>query len=289
MTTEADFLEYQQRINQVLADCLSTVLNSSSLLHEAMRYSVLEGGKRLRPLLVYSVGEVLGLPLERLDQAACSVELIHAYSLIHDDLPMMDNDAWRRGKLSCHKKFGEAIALLAGDALQALAFEVLLKAPLEPLQILRMLEVLTKAAGSNGMVGGQAMEFSGLATPFGSTTLEVIYHLKTGALFRSSLELAGIAANSSPEVFSALGLLGDAIGFAYQLQDDACDAEGSFQGFIWDGSDFQHRLIASFENLEVLLPTFSREYFIDLFPSLFPLFPKAIGKIYQKKKENSFL
>ncbi|MES2141790.1 MAG: polyprenyl synthetase family protein [Pseudomonadota bacterium] len=275
MIIEADFLTYQQRINRFLADYLPT---DSNLLHQAMCYSVLEGGKRLRPLLVYSLGEALGLPLERLDHAACSVELIHAYSLIHDDLPMMDNDDCRRGKPSCHKKFGEAIALLAGDALQALAFEVLLQAPLEPTQILRMLKALTKAAGSSGMAGGQALEFSGLATPLSSAALEVIYRLKTGSLFRASLELVGITANSPSGVLLSLGRLGDAIGLVYQLQDDTCDNEIPFQDLMEGKSDFQHRLIASFDDLEALLPTFSSAYFMRLFSTL--LFPN---------KENSFL
>ena len=276
MIIEADFLKCQQRINRFLADYLPN--SDSNLLHKAMCYSVLEGGKRLRPLLVYSLGEALGLPLERLDHAACSVELIHAYSLIHDDLPMMDNDDCRRGKPSCHKKFGEAIALLAGDALQVLAFEVLLQAPLEPTQILQMLKALTKATGSSGMAGGQALEFSGLVTPLSRATLEAIYRLKTGSLFRASLELVGITANSPSEVLLSLGRLGDAIGLVYQLQDDACDNEIPFQDLMEGKNDFQHRLTASLDDLEALLPTFSSGYFMRLFSTL--LFPS---------RENSFL
>lgn len=286
MIIEADFLKYQQRINQFLEARLA-FSGLSKLLYESMRYSVLEGGKRLRPLLVYTMGQVLGLHLEKLDHAACAVELMHSYSLIHDDLPMMDNDDWRRDKLSCHKVFGEAIALLAGDALQTLAFEVLIKAPLDPLQTLRMLEVLTKAAGPCGMVGGQAMEFSQPSfSSLDKAILESINSLKTGSLFRVSLELAGIAANASPAVFSALSRFGETIGLAYQLEDDICDNETAIQGVIGEKSNFQQRLIASFEDLEALLPTFSRDIFIRLFPSLFS---KAIDKIYQENRENSFL
>ena len=268
MIIEADFAKYQQRINHFLADYLPAA-EPCVPLHAAMRYSVLGGGKRLRPLLVYSLGEALGLPLLKLDQAACAVELIHAYSLIHDDLPAMDNDDWRRGEPSCHKKFGEAIAVLAGDALQALAFEVLLQAPLEPLQTLAMVRALTRAAGVSGMVGGQAMEFSKLA--MNSEILEIIYRLKTGSLFSASLELVGIAANVSSEALVALAQLGNAIGQCYQLQDDICDNENGSEGITIDVKrGFRHLLLASLDDLEVLLPTFSKQQFMCLLSYLFP-------------------
>ncbi len=269
MVIEADFAKYQQRINQFLADYLPTPVPSVPL-HEAMRYSVLGGGKRLRPLLIYSLGEAFGLPLVKLDQAACAVELIHAYSLIHDDLPAMDNDDWRRGEPSCHKKFGEAIALLAGDALQALAFEVLLQAPLEPWQVLAMIRVLTKAAGVSGMVGGQAIEFSHLV--ISPKMRETIYRLKTGSLFSASLELVGIAAKLPPEVLSALARLGDAIGLRYQLQDDICDDE-VMAGRQALKMDFERRLSSTAEDLvhriDDHFPCFTGEQFWRLLEILF--------------------
>jgi geranylgeranyl pyrophosphate synthase len=265
---EAGFAAYQQRTNHVLADYLPAA-SPVKPLHEAMRYSVLEGGKRLRPLLVYSLGAALGLPLEKLDQAAFSIELIHAYSLIHDDLPTMDNDDCRRGKPSCHKVFGEAIALLAGDALQTLAFEVLLQAPLNPSQVLAMLKVLTKAAGVSGMVGGQAMEFSGLAIPFDRAVLEMIYRQKTGSLFCASLQLAGIAAHVSSEALLVLVQLGNAIGQSYQLQDDMCDGETPFEGVTEVKRGFQRLLLTSLADLETLLPTFSKPHFLRLLSALF--------------------
>lgn len=254
MATKESLEKYHQRINQCLAECLSSSTLSEPL-HEAMCYSVLSGGKRLRPLLVYILGEALGLPLQKLDQAACAVELVHAYSLIHDDLPLMDNDDWRRGKLSCHKVFGEAIALLAGDALQALAFEVVLKAPLPPAKILAMISALAKAAGSNGMVGGQALEFSGLAQPLNREKLEVIYHLKTGALFAVALELAGVAADVSPDVLAVLKRLGHAIGLVYQLQDDISDNPAETEDLMASRNGFQNYFSASLEGLKRVLPT----------------------------------
>lgn len=260
MTTKETLEKYQQRINQFLAEYLSSSVLSEPL-YEAMRYSVLSGGKRLRPLLVYLLGEALGLPLERLDQSACAVELIHAYSLIHDDLPMMDNDDWRRGKPSCHKVFGEAIALLAGDALQALAFEILLKAPLPSSKILAMISSLAKSAGPNGMVGGQAMEFSGLARPLHREKLEVIYRLKTGSLFSASLELAGIVADLSSDALAVLTRLGHAIGLIYQLQDDISDNATETRDLIASKNDFQDYLFASLENLQQVLPHFLKGQF----------------------------
>lgn len=260
MTTKETLEKYQQRINRLLAEYLSSSVLSEPL-YEAMRYSVLSGGKRLRPLLVYLLGEALGLPLEKLDQSACAVELIHAYSLIHDDLPMMDNDDWRRGKPSCHKVFGEAIALLAGDALQALAFEVLLKAPLLPSKTLAMISTLTSAAGPNGMVGGQAMEFSGLTRPLNREKLEVIYRLKTGALFSASLELAGIVADVSSDVLVVLTRLGHAIGLVYQLQDDISDNAAETPDLIASKNGFQDYLFACLENLQQVLPNFPNEQF----------------------------
>jgi farnesyl diphosphate synthase len=275
-----NFGAYQRRINQFLADYLP-IADPAMPLHEAMRYSVLSEGKRLRPLLVYGLGEILGAPLEKLDQAACSVELIHAYSLIHDDLPNMDNDDWRRGKPSCHKAFGEAIALLAGDALQALAFEVLLKTSLAPLQVLSMVRVLASAVGVSGMVGGQAMEFSGSLTMSSLARLELIYRLKTGSLFSAALEMAGLAANVSPDALLALAQVGNAIGQNYQLQDDICDNEAK-RVTIAEKKHFQSLLVTSLANLEALLPTFSKQGFLCLLTNLFT--EEVIAYTYHKNR-----
>jgi farnesyl diphosphate synthase len=227
VNVEPDFIKYQQRVNQFLTHYLSEPTPLSKPLHDAMCYAVLNGGKRLRPLLVYTLGVALGSPLESLDQVACALELIHAYSLIHDDLPSMDNDDWRRGKPSCHKKFGEPMALLAGDSLQTLAFDVLLKAPLSAAKIVKMLNVLVKAAGPWGMVAGQAMEFSSSLSCADKSSVESIHTLKTGALFAASLELAGIIADLSKQQLLTLAQIGNKLGLVYQLQDDVCDDECS--------------------------------------------------------------
>jgi len=227
VNVEPDFIKYQQRVNQFLTHYLSEPTPLSKPLHDAMCYAVLNGGKRLRPLLVYTLGIALGSSLESLDQAACALELIHAYSLIHDDLPSMDNDDWRRGKPSCHKKFGEPMALLAGDSLQTLAFDVLLKAPLSAAKIVKMLNVLVKAAGPWGMVAGQAMEFSSSLSCVDKSSIETIHILKTGALFAASLELAGIIAGLSEQQLLTLAQIGNRLGLVYQLQDDVRDNECS--------------------------------------------------------------
>ena len=227
MNVETDLIKYQQRVNQLLTHYLLDPAPLSEPLHDAMRYAVLNGGKRLRPLLVYTLGTALGSSLESLDQVACALELIHAYSLIHDDLPSMDNDDWRRGKPSCHKKFGDSMALLAGDSLQALAFDVLLKAPLSPEKLIKMLNVLVKAAGPWGMVAGQAMEFSSNASSADKSSVETIHALKTGTLFAAALELAGIVADLPKEQLLTLSQIGNRLGLVYQLQDDVCDNECS--------------------------------------------------------------
>jgi geranylgeranyl diphosphate synthase, type II len=266
---EADFIKYRQRIDHFLAAYLPPA-DPTKPLHQAMHYAVIEGGKRLRPLLVYLLGEVLEIPLEKLDQAACAIEFLHAYSLIHDDLPIMDNDDWRRNRPSCHKVFGDAIALLAGNALQVLSFEVLLKAPLNPSQILVMVGMLVKAAGLHGIVGGQAMEFSGSAS-ISDTTLEIIYRLKTGSLFRAALELTGVIANVPVQILSLFAQIGDLLGQIYQLQDDICDnTADSFLGLpATKKAYFQGQLRFAVENTEALLPALAKRGFLPLLRQLF--------------------
>ncbi len=224
MNIETQFVSYQERINHLLTNYLSNPPPLSKPLYDAMCYAVLNGGKRLRPLFIYTLGTALGLGLKDLDHAACAIELIHAYSLIHDDLPSMDNDDWRRGKPSCHKQFGETMAILAGDALQALAFDVLVKAPIPFAKIVKMLSILAKAAGPWGMVAGQAMDFSDLAY-LDKTSAENIHSLKTGALFVAVFQLPAVVADLPEGSLLTLKKVGNGLGLAFQIQDDICDNE----------------------------------------------------------------
>jgi geranylgeranyl pyrophosphate synthase len=199
-------------------------------LHRAMRYATLAGGKYVRPLLVYATGRAFGIEPERLDGPACAVELIHAYSLVHDDLPAMDNDALRRGKPSCHIAFGEAVAILAGDALQALAFHILASDPalrMTPAQRLRMIDTLALAGSSLGMAGGQAIDLAAVGKKLSLTDLENMHARKTGALIRASVLLGALAVDGLPEeTLSALGNYARCIGLTFQIRDDVLDAEG---------------------------------------------------------------
>jgi farnesyl diphosphate synthase len=199
-------------------------------LHRAMRYATLDGGKHIRPLLVYATGRAFGIAPERLDGAACAVELIHAYSLVHDDLPAMDNDALRRGKPSCHVAFGEAVAILTGDALQALAFHILAADPalhVTPAQRLRMIDTLALAGSSLGMAGGQAIDLAAVGRKLDLSELEHMHARKTGALIRASVQLGALAADGLPdETFTALGQYARCIGLTFQIRDDVLDAEG---------------------------------------------------------------
>jgi geranylgeranyl pyrophosphate synthase len=202
-------------------------------LHQAMRYSVLGGGKRLRPLLTYATGLALGLPLDVLDGPASAVELIHVYSLIHDDLPAMDNDELRRGKPTCHVAYDEAIAILAGDALQAQAFYVLAHDPTLAVPAenrLAMIETLALASGSLGMVGGQAIDLDAVGKDLDLPSLENMHIRKTGALIRASVKLATLAKTDiAPELADKLDHYAKCIGLAFQIQDDILDEESDTQ------------------------------------------------------------
>jgi len=215
---------YRTRIEEVLAQLLPPANTVPNDLHEAMRYATLGGGKRLRSGLVYATGEALGATLRDLDHAAAAVELIHAYSLVHDDLPCMDDDDLRRGKPSCHKAFGEATALLAGDALQTQAFAVLASASTISADTrVQMVAELARASGSYGMVGGQTLDLK--AGPEASVeTLEERHMRKTGALIHAAVRLGALVARS--EVPSALDTYGSALGLAFQIADDLLDVEG---------------------------------------------------------------
>jgi farnesyl diphosphate synthase len=227
LTLNSFIADRQQRVEKCLSFYLQHKSSPAPALEEAMAYAVLNGGKRIRPLFIYATGFALNAPVENLDIAACASELIHAYSLIHDDLPAMDNSDLRRGIPTCHKAFGEALAILAGDALQPLAFEIIAThpAPLNAEQRLTMIQILSAASGAEGMAGGQVLDISG------SDSLEKIalmYELKTGALISASVKLAIVAANVHDQmVFSTLEKFAKNISLAFQLQDDLLDIESA--------------------------------------------------------------
>lgn len=222
---------YRSRANQALDQRLPAADLHPGDLHQAMRYAVLGGGKRIRPVLVYSAGAAVGAMLEALDGPACAVEFIHAYSLIHDDLPAMDNDELRHGRPTCHRAFGEALAILAGDALQALAFQVLSQDPAmisDSVIRMRMLGLLAQAAGSRGLVGGQAIDLAAVGRDdLTLAELENMHIHKTGALIRASVLLGAF---SRPEaestVLERLDRYAKCIGLAFQIRDDILDVVG---------------------------------------------------------------
>lgn len=193
-----------------------------------MRYAVLGGGKRLRPLLVYATAHALGHDGPAMDASACAVELIHAYSLVHDDLPAMDDDDMRRGRPTCHVAFGEAMAILAGDALQALAFELLAAPGAAPDDAtgMRMLRALGRACGAEGMAGGQALDLAAVGRKLTLAELEHMHACKTGALIRASVQLGALAAGADETALAALDRYATAVGLAFQVRDDILDVEG---------------------------------------------------------------
>jgi len=222
--------DWPARIESVLDRVLRLPESGSARLREAMRYSALGGGKRLRPTLVYATGTALGAAPEALDDPAAAVELIHVYSLVHDDLPAMDDDDLRRGRPSCHRAFDEATAILAGDALQALAFE-LLAAPADPAEATRrltMTRLLARGIGTAGMAGGQAIDLESVGRQLDLTALQTMHRLKTGALIETSV-LIGAAAAGVLEgpTHDSLREYGAAIGLAFQIQDDILDVTGT--------------------------------------------------------------
>jgi len=196
-------------------------------LHQAMRYSALAGGKRIRPLLVYASGHALGTPPKALDRLACSLELIHAYSLIHDDLPAMDDDDWRRGRATCHLAFDEATAILAGDALQALAFEQLALIPAaNPAISLRLMQMLAVACGSAGMAGGQMLDLNAKGKLISLAELEHIHAQKTGALISLAVSGPAIFGQAPKQQLLALSEFGQCLGLGFQIRDDILDVTG---------------------------------------------------------------
>ena len=219
----------QARMESVLARVLPSSNVAPARLHEAMRYATLEGGKRVRPLLAFAAGEVSRAPAERTEIAAAAVELIHAYSLVHDDLPCMDDDSLRRGKPTVHVEYDEATALLVGDALQSLAFQLLAEHKLadEPLVQLEMVKVLALAAGSRGMAGGQQIDLEATGKALGIPELEFMHIHKTGALIRASVRLGALCGALDEEQTNGLDRYAKAIGLAFQVVDDVLDYDGS--------------------------------------------------------------
>jgi geranylgeranyl pyrophosphate synthase len=223
---------FRERIEAVLDAVLALPDPGTTRLRDAMRYSSLGGGKRLRPVLVYTTGTALGAPLERLDAPAAAVELIHVYSLVHDDLPAMDDDDLRRGRPTCHKAFDEATAILTGDALQALSFQVLAGEPTadlaEAAARLDMIRLLALGIGTLGMAGGQAIDLESVGRRLELPMLEDMHRRKTGALIETSVMLGAVAAGvRAGPVYSALREFGAAIGLAFQIQDDILDVAGT--------------------------------------------------------------
>lgn len=232
MNPPDDFRRWTQEIAQALEEFLQRHLPlphiAPQCLHEAMRYAVLDGGKRVRPLLVFAAGELAEAPREALLVVAASVELIHAYSLVHDDLPAMDNDVLRRGKPTCHVQFGEAHALLTGDTLQSLAFQWLSEFPLhpDPARQLSMIRQLAVASGSRGMGGGQAIDLESTGNLLSLPELEAMHLKKTGALIRTAILLGAHCGKPlSGEDERHLSGYANALGLAYQVVDDLLDAE----------------------------------------------------------------
>jgi len=235
---------HQARMENVLDTHMPSAETLPTKLHEAMRYSVLGGGKRVRALLAYAAGEFCGAKLATIDLPAASVELIHAFSLVHDDMPCMDDDELRRGKLSTHKKYGDAIALLVGDALQSLAFQLISqnKSLENATQKLQMLHLLALASGSRGMAGGQAIDLESIGIPLTREELEQMHIHKTGALIRAAALLGAYSSTEENEdKLKAIDHFAKAIGLAFQVVDDILDAEADTQTLgKTAGKDAQH-------------------------------------------------
>lgn len=230
---ESLLTKYQTRVDKALDYWLPVESVNPPRLHQAMRYSVLAPGKRVRPVLVYATASALGLDLKLVDGAAAAVEIIHAYSLIHDDLPAMDDDDLRRGRPTCHKKFDEATAILAGDALQALAFYILSHDPdmtADYKARLQMIEKLSLFSGSRGMAGGQSIDLASVGKPLNITELETMHIHKTGALIRTCIQFSALSTNRLSKIrFDALDSYAKCIGLSFQVQDDILDVVGDTQ------------------------------------------------------------
>jgi geranylgeranyl pyrophosphate synthase len=218
---------YQQRVEQTIQQQLKLHAHTvPERLQQALNYASLSPGKRLRPALVYTVAQSLGLPLEQLDASACAIELIHSYSLVHDDLPAMDDDDLRRGQPTCHKQFDEATAILTGDGQLTLAFEILAKAPLlSAQQKIDSIQLLANAAGAQGMIAGQALDIAAENQTLTLEALIQVHQLKTGALIKTALLLGAVPHNDYANNQVWLSKLGESLGLAFQIHDDILDIE----------------------------------------------------------------
>jgi len=233
MTGNAAFATWmpsvQARTEAALSRLLPAATDIPQRLHDAMRYAALGGGKRVRPLLAFAAGELTGATAETLEVVACAVEMIHAYSLVHDDLPCMDDDVLRRGRPTCHVEYDEPTALLVGDALQTQAFEILAREPLgDPARQLEMIALLAQASGSRGMAGGQAIDLASVGKTLTQPKLELMHALKTGALIRAAVLLGALAGRPmSPEERSSLDRFAKRAGLLFQVVDDILDCTAS--------------------------------------------------------------
>ena len=227
-TFENRIAHYTERVAKKLDSVLPAATDSPKLLHDAMRYAVFNGGKRIRPLLVYAAGECLQVPENVLDAPAAAIELIHAFSLVHDDLPAMDDDDLRRGKPTVHRQYDEATAILAADALQPLAFSVLADAPdVTPQVRSRLVNMVAVACGSRGMTGGQSLDLAAEGCDLSTEQIEQMYAMKTGALIHAAVVAPAVMAESlTAEQLAAIDAFGRTIGVAFQIKDDILDVEG---------------------------------------------------------------
>jgi geranylgeranyl pyrophosphate synthase len=231
-TTEQAFADWVSDYTTRVTECLERALPAASKtphkLHEAMRYAVFSGGKRVRPLLIYASGECLGVSPEKLDTLATAIELIHAFSLVHDDLPAMDNDDLRRGQPTVHRRFDEATAILAADALQPLAFQVIATSPvLSDTEIKLVVQAVAQACGSLGVTGGQSIDLASEGRILSVDELAQMYNLKTGALFRACvMSTTCLAGDLSTQELASLDQFSRDIGLAFQIRDDILDVKG---------------------------------------------------------------
>lgn len=226
MHADAGPARWLQRVETGLDAALPAADAPPRRLHSAMRHAVLGGGKRLRPMLVYAAGAAVGADEARLDAPAVAIELVHAFSLVHDDLPAMDDDALRRGRPTVHVAFDEATAILAGDALQALAFTVLARAPVDAALRVAWLDALAGATGAAGMCGGQALDIDATGGTLALAELQRLHALKTGALIRCAVRCGALAGGADAATLARLDAFADALGIAFQIRDDILDVEG---------------------------------------------------------------
>lgn len=218
---------YTKRVSGKLQEALPPAAQNPERLHEAMRYAVLNGGKRIRPLLVYATGECLGVAESLLDAPAVAIELIHAFSLVHDDLPAMDDDDLRRGKPTVHKRYDEATAILAADALQPLAFKILADIPgVTPAVRLRLVKIVADACGSTGMTGGQSIDLAAEGCDLTAAEIEHMYAQKTGALIHAAVISAALLSDAPNDRVTALDSFARNIGIVFQIRDDILDVDG---------------------------------------------------------------